>query len=109
MKWFAFTAVVAALVVLYCGGAAVAAEEENAVTVTGKVSVVKIEDVVRAITVTTNDKVAYSLVLDVKGKELGAMDGKMVQVTGTVTQTEDGKKLLKVIAVKPVVEEHKAE
>ena len=108
MKWFAFTAVVAALVVLYCGGAAVAAEEENAVTVTGKVSVVKAEDNVTAITV-SNEQATYSIVLDKNGKALAAMDGKMVQVTGTVTQTEDGKKLLKVTSVKPVVEEHKAE
>jgi archaellum component FlaF (FlaF/FlaG flagellin family) len=67
----------------------VMAEEEAAQTLTGTVSVEKNDDdaVVKA-TVTVGEETVYNVVLDENGKKVAALDGKTVEVTGTVAKKE---------------------
>jgi len=75
------------------------------VTLTGTVSVVKDDDDNITAVSLTADGEAYTVVLDSKGKKLGEdMDGKNVEVKGTVEE-EDGNKMLKVSEYKEVKEE----
>jgi ribosomal protein S4E len=72
------------------------------VTVEGTVSVTKdANSVVTSIKLTTANKTVYNVILDEKGKELAALDGKEVRVKGVVSE-KDGQKWIKVQEFKPV-------
>jgi hypothetical protein len=78
------------------------AAEGDAVKVQGTVSVTKEADVITAVQLTT-DAGAYNVELDEKGMELGGMDGKKVEVEGTVSE-KDGQQWIKVIEFVAVAE-----
>ena len=74
------------------------AAEGNAVKVQGTVSVTKEADAIKSVQLTTDSGV-YNVELDENGLALGEMDGKQVEVEGTVTVPEkDGPKWLKVLS-----------
>lgn len=81
--------VVAALVVTLCE---TGFAEPKKVTLKGEVSVTRDDDkniIEATLTADGND---YCITLDEKGKKLAAeMDGKQVEVTGTVTEKDDEK------------------
>ncbi len=78
------------------------AAEGDAVKLQGTVSITKEADVIKAVELIT-DAGAYAVELDAKGMELGAMDGKKVEVEGMVSE-KDGQKSLKVLSFTAVVE-----
>ena len=94
--------VVGALLVTLCETGTAAPEK---VTLTGEVNVTRDDDdniVAATLTVGETD---YKITLDEKGKKLaGEMDGKKVEVTGTVTEKDD-EKCLTVESYKEVPEE----
>ena len=94
-------AVAALCMVMAFGGLALA---EDAVKVTGKVSVAKDDDGnITAVKITAGETV-NKVVLDDNGKKLGAeMDGKKVEATGTFSG-EDDAKVFKVESFKEVKE-----
>ena len=81
------------------------AAEGEATKVQGTVSVTKEADVVKSVQLTT-DAGTYYIELDENGLALGEMDGKQVEVEGTVTVPEkDGPKWLKVLSFNELEEE----
>lgn len=81
------------------------AAEGETVKLTGTVSVTKEADVIKSVQLTT-DAGAYNVELDDQGLALGALDGKKVEVEGTVTE-KDNQKSLKVVTFKAVEAEAK--
>lgn len=74
------------------------AAEGDAVKVQGTVSVTKEADAIKSVQLTT-DAGTYYIELDENGLALGEMDGKKVEVEGTVTVSEkEGLKSLKVLS-----------
>ena len=76
--------------------------EADAVKVQGIVSVTKEADAITAVQLTT-DTGTYNVELDDKGLELGGMDGKTVEVEGTVSEM-DGQNWLTVSTFSAVAE-----
>lgn len=74
---------------------------EEKVTVTGFVSAAKDKDGNLMEVMLSNKVVEYNVVLDEKGKELGALKGKEVKVVGTV-KIENQAKWLTVISFEEV-------
>ena len=97
MKRFAISAMLVAVLLV---GVVYAADQP--VTVTGVVSVTKVDNAVTAVKLTV-DKTVYVVTLDTKGKELAALNGAKVKATGTVTEKDDVKTLT-VTAFTKVVE-----
>ncbi len=88
-----------ALVFVFCFVSVAPAQDEDAdkaaeeVSVTGKVSVTKEEDAVKAITITSgegDDAKVYNVALDNNSKGLADHDGKKVTAKGTVATADDG-------------------
>ncbi len=76
------------------------AAEGDVVKLQGTVSVTKEADVIKSIQLTT-DAGAYSVELDENGLALEEMDGKKVEVEGTVSE-KDGQKVLKVLTFEAI-------
>ncbi len=86
-----------------------AAEE---VSITGRVSVTKEEDAVKAITITSgegDDAKVYNVVLDDKSKGLAEHDGEEVTAKGTVAAADDCTMTLTVTSFEVTGEERKEE
>ncbi len=97
----AFVVVGALLVTLCETGLA----QPKKVTLVGEVSVTRDDDDNITEATLTVGETDYNITLDAKGKKLAAeMDGKKVEVTGTVTEKDD-EKWLTVESYKEVVEE----
>ncbi len=93
---------VAALVVTLCKSGLAEAKK---VTLKGEVSVTRDDDDNIIEATLTADGTDYCITLDKNGKKLAAeMDGKMVEVTGTVTE-KDGEKWLTVESYKELPED----
>ena len=93
-------AIMAVVVLVAAASYALAADD---VKVTGTVSVVKDDaGAVKSASVKAGD-VTYNVVLDDKGKEVAKLDGKKVEITGTVEE-KDAVKNLTVKECKEVVE-----
>lgn len=86
-----------------------AAEE---VSITGRVSVTKEEDAVKAITITSgkgDDAKVYNVALDDNSKGLADHDGKEVTAKGTVAMADDCTMTLTVTSFEVTGEERKEE
>ncbi len=88
-------ALFAILVAALFGSTCFAAESED-VRAAGVVSATKDANGVITAVQLAADTGTYSIELDAKGLELGAMDGKKADVSGTVTE-KDGQKWMKVV------------
>lgn len=70
--------------------------------VQGVVGVTKdANNVISQVTLTTKDKVVYNVVLNMKGRELGKMVNKEVEVEGTISK-ENGQDTIRVMTFKEV-------
>ena len=107
-----------ALVFVFCFVSVAPAQDEDAaiaaeeVSVTGKVSVTKEEDAVKAITITSgkgDDAKVYNVALDDNSKGLADYDGKEVTAKGTVATGDDCTMTLTVTSFEVAGEEKKEE
>lgn len=107
-----------ALVFVFCFVSVAPAQDEDAdkaaeeVSVTGKVSVTKEEDAVKAITITSgkgDDAKVYNVALDDNSKGLADHDGKEVTAKGTVAMADDCTMTLTVTSFEVAGEEKKEE
>ena len=107
-----------AVVFVFCFVSVAPAQDEDAATaaeevsVTGKVSVTKEEDAVKAITITSgegDDAKVYNVALDDNSKGLADYDGKEVTAKGTVATGDDCTMTLTVTSFEVAGEEKKEE
>jgi len=108
MKRFTVVATVLFAMILTAGLVYAADEAAKPETITGLVAAAKDADgVVTAVTVKVGD-VVYNVTFDDKAKELAKLDGKTVDVTGTIVTDDKGVKTITVTEFKEVVKKEEA-